>query len=447
MQIPAERFAFLSMSLQEKLQHLGRICQFAPPNPNEQERAQRELVFRLVAQSKMMHSIIGLLTLAIATTLSIQFDVYLVWVWAALTLFFIACFSLLFIYINRASRSNSLPEEFSYAILVLLFFSCATWYSLPWWLYGQPTSVIYVGVAISTGLFVVGGFIGSSYLITTVGAIPVIFLIPLSLVFLTKSYLLALLNIAIIVCSICYSFNLVNMNLETIRQRHRAEKLAEQLRNEKAKGEEAAWERAILQERQRLMQDMHDGFGSTLITTASLLEHGELSVNQAADLIRDCINDLRLVVDSLEPLNNDLIALLASIRFRMGRKLELAGIQVVWNIKELPKLDWMTPTLALHFMRIVQEAISNITKHSGATKVVFTTEINNNHIQLSIEDNGCGFDIQKIHFGSGLKNQIARAKHLQGEINFLKQPQGMQVLLLLPLISTHHGNPSMLTSD
>jgi len=79
-------------------------------------------------------------------------------------------------------------------------------------------------------------------------------------------------------------------------------------------------------ERHRLMHDMHDGLGSALTTSLAMLEQGNVDGAELKSLLLDSVDDLRAVIDSLEPLDGDLTSVLAMLRFRLGKRLELAGI-------------------------------------------------------------------------------------------------------------------------
>jgi signal transduction histidine kinase len=59
-------------------------------------------------------------------------------------------------------------------------------------------------------------------------------------------------------------------------------------------------------ERQRMMQDMHDGLGSTLISAIRSVEHGGMSDARVSQILKDCLDDLKLTIDSMEPVEADL---------------------------------------------------------------------------------------------------------------------------------------------
>lgn len=187
-------------------------------------------------------------------------------------------------------------------------------------------------------------------------------------------------------------------------------------------------------ERQRLMQDMHDGLGSTLTSALHMIEHRHADMSALEHVIRKCIDDLKLTVDSLEPLDGDLLLLLATLRYRLGQQLQSSGINIVWEVTTLPKLDWLDPHNAMHILRILQEALSNVLQHAHATEVHIATHANENSVSVSITDNGQGFDIDKAknQGGHGLANQQRRAAEIGGQVSWKSSNAGTQLELTLP---------------
>jgi signal transduction histidine kinase len=193
-------------------------------------------------------------------------------------------------------------------------------------------------------------------------------------------------------------------------------------------------DQALLLERQRLMRDMHDGLGSTLMSSLVLAEQGKLPPEALAAMLRECVDDLRLVIDSLEPIEHDLITLLASLRHRLGRRLEAAGLAMRWEVSDLPPLPWLNPPDALQVLRIVQEVLTNVLKHAHARTVRVATRCSGEHVQVLIEDDGRGFDAAAVNGGRGLRHLVQRAARLGGKLVIDSAPgRGAQVSLFLPL--------------
>ena len=190
----------------------------------------------------------------------------------------------------------------------------------------------------------------------------------------------------------------------------------------------------LASERHRLMHDMHDGLGSALTTSLAMLEQGNVDGAELKSLLLDSVDDLRAVIDSLEPLDGDLTSVLATLRFRLGKRLELAGIGIDWDMQDLPPLSWLGPPQALQLMRIVQEVLTNVLKHSGATRMQVSAHCSGTLIEVRIADNGCGFDTAGTPTGRGLRHLPQRAASLNGSVIIESQPgRGTTVRLLLPV--------------
>ncbi|WP_050478314.1 sensor histidine kinase [Herbaspirillum rhizosphaerae] len=199
---------------------------------------------------------------------------------------------------------------------------------------------------------------------------------------------------------------------------------------------EAAQRQTISEERQRLMQDMHDGLGSSLISAIRSVEHGGVSDARVSQILKDCLDDLKLTIDSMEPVEADLLLLLATLRFRLEPRFEGSNITLVWDVQELPTLSWLEPSSALHILRIVQESIANILRHTRADRIRVSTAHDRAGVSVVIEDNGQGFDIAKAldsAAGRGLHNQQRRARAVDGTVAWDSDAGGTRFTLWLPL--------------
>jgi signal transduction histidine kinase len=196
---------------------------------------------------------------------------------------------------------------------------------------------------------------------------------------------------------------------------------------------------ALAEERQRLMRDMHDGVGGQLITALAALEGGKTAPSDVAQIVRECIDDLRLVIDSMEPIDDDLLALLGSLRYRLEPRLKAAGIGLAWQVRELPPLPNLTPRNVLHILRVLQEALTNVLKHAGATRIRVTTRIDETagKALISVADDGHGFvpAVEKADRpgGRGIGNMRRRAEAVGGTLVIDSSPQGTLITLGLPL--------------
>jgi signal transduction histidine kinase len=222
----------------------------------------------------------------------------------------------------------------------------------------------------------------------------------------------------------------INASLEQRLQAREAE-----LNQSHALLREVEQRQMLSQERQRLMQDMHDGLGSSLVSALRVVEGGRLGDIQVAEVLKSCIDDLKLAIDSMEPVEADLLLLLATLRFRLGSRLESTGITLRWEISDVPTLDWLDPRNALHILRILQEAFANILKHAQASEIRVTTGAADGWVCVGITDNGKGFAVEEAlgNGGKGLSNQRRRAQTIGGDVAFESSAAGTRLTLRLPV--------------
>ena len=85
----------------------------------------------------------------------------------------------------------------------------------------------------------------------------------------------------------------------------------------------------------------------------------------------------------------------------------------------------------MNLYRIIQEAVNNSIKYSEATSISIHVVQVEKQIQLTIQDNGSGFDYENIEKGNGLQNMQDRIEAMGGEFNLVSQPgKGTSINLL-----------------
>jgi signal transduction histidine kinase len=198
--------------------------------------------------------------------------------------------------------------------------------------------------------------------------------------------------------------------------------------------------KASAQERQRIMQDMHDGLGSQLLSSLMLVERGALTNEQVAQILRESIDDMRLAIDALAAENSDLLAALGNMRYRMEPRLKVAGMELQWDARGLPEEVDIDPDAVLPVLRIVQEALTNAIKHSRARAVRVTLGVDHTGeaqlLSIRVTDNGRGLAAAPGAPGSGrgLLNMRNRAGKIGATLKVETVPgAGTMILLRLPL--------------
>lgn len=201
-----------------------------------------------------------------------------------------------------------------------------------------------------------------------------------------------------------------------VQQQRQVLQLAHQLAEKNARQE------AISEERQRIVKDMHDGLGAQLVGMLSVVRHQQQSPAELESEIQQALDILRATIDTLSPAGEDVSMVLAQFRFRHEARFKRAGLNLIWQVDQLQTPDWNTQGL-LHFEQILREVFTNILKHAGATKVVVSTQISAQRNELSICDNGQGFDVQAQTYGRGLTHLRERAATLAIDLQIDSAPQ------------------------
>jgi signal transduction histidine kinase len=182
----------------------------------------------------------------------------------------------------------------------------------------------------------------------------------------------------------------------------------------------------LVDERQRLMQDMHDGFGTELSTARIRIKYGELTQSQLLGIIDECIDDLRLVVDTLDNADNDLEIAIATYRHRLSARLGDAPFTLKWDVR-FPKALRPGARSVLQMMRLLQEALNNAIKHSGAGVIKITVNgTDDDRLVIAVADDGHGFN-RSVDTGRGLLNMERRVEALGGAVTIQSSPSGTLV--------------------
>lgn len=180
-------------------------------------------------------------------------------------------------------------------------------------------------------------------------------------------------------------------------------------------------------ERKRIATDLHDGLGQSLTLIKLALgdaanslaegtgEESSQSLLRLKSRVQDAIDEVRRVAMNLRPSTLDDFGILATLSW-FFRKFETdcrdIKVKKALSIQE----DCVPGPLKLAIFRILQEAVSNIVKHSKADLIQVTLKLDGDMVYFSIEDNGRGFDqlgtdnYCPLEKGLGLLSMRERAK-------------------------------------
>ncbi len=210
--------------------------------------------------------------------------------------------------------------------------------------------------------------------------------------------------------------------IEDITERKRAEEAQRLLLREHSRQEE----------RQRLLQDIHDGFGSQLASARLRIEHGDLGQDEIAAVLRECLDDLYLVVDTMNEEDKTLAAALADYRYRCDTRLAGQALQLQWRIdvEDCPPLGQRT---TLHILRLLQEALNNALKHARASRIALQAVFRPDRtLTLCVSDDGVGLP-NPVQPGKGMSSMRRRAREIGATLEWTRLDPGTRVCATLPM--------------
>ena len=191
-------------------------------------------------------------------------------------------------------------------------------------------------------------------------------------------------------------------------------------------------EAAVQSERARIMQDMHDGMGAHLLSVLTLARNSAIPREAIGATVELAIEDLRLMIDSLDSVGDTLDFALGQFRERAEAKLRAARMELVWR-NSLGKASLaLPPGTILAIYRIMQEAINNAVRHSNGRVVeIVIRHHEDGGASIAIRDDGTT-DRSGWKPGRGLANMERRARQIGGSISVDADDRGTCVRLILP---------------
>lgn len=223
-------------------------------------------------------------------------------------------------------------------------------------------------------------------------------------------------------------------------------------RLERQHAAQLAFSRQVLErledERRRIAVNLHDSLGQILlaIKNQALLAiqrpQAEQGMRQRLDEISDttsqAIEEIRQITHGLRPYQLDRLGLTQAIRASISRAAANGSISFAVRVEDIDGL--FNKDAEIHVYRIVQEAVTNIVKHSAATEAAVVIKKRSATVLLSIRDNGRGFDASRQlphshSLGYGLSGIAERVTILGGTFAIDSQPdQGTSLIVEVPLI-------------
>eukprot|EP00825_Cyclidium_porcatum_P041887 TRINITY_DN5582_c0_g2_i3.p2 TRINITY_DN5582_c0_g2~~TRINITY_DN5582_c0_g2_i3.p2 ORF type:complete len:344 (+),score=6.36 TRINITY_DN5582_c0_g2_i3:143-1174(+) len=205
-------------------------------------------------------------------------------------------------------------------------------------------------------------------------------------------------------------------------------------------------------ERRRIAMELHDEVGQNLTGLLLLLEpHQNLPqqsfverVQRAREIAVQLMNTVRRMSLDLRPAELDYLGLCEALTALFRRYTEQTGVRV--EAACVGADEALCPDVNIAAYRIIQEALTNVARHSGVEWATVSVTITEDEVSLAVEDRGRGFDLQRASVSStGLAGMRERAMALGGRIEVVSRPGiGTQVRAHIPrgrlgVPSTHGG--------
>ncbi len=213
---------------------------------------------------------------------------------------------------------------------------------------------------------------------------------------------------------------------------------------------EQVLDQAVLEERERIARELHDGLAQVLgyintqtmatkkLVASKKLKEAQDQLNSMEEATREVYADVREAIMGLGSSLSSRGDFVANLKQYLLDYSDLTGVTVDLEISNGDRTFKLPASTELQLMRIIQEALSNVRKHAQATRASVVFEPPDETLTVRIEDNGRGFAPDRLtrtgwpHFG--LRSMSERADAVGGNLDVASAPdEGTKVTVRLPL--------------
>ena len=196
---------------------------------------------------------------------------------------------------------------------------------------------------------------------------------------------------------------------------------------------------AVRGERQRIAHELHDNIGSHIVSILFAMQAAEQPQKRFVMMsLEQCLSDLKMTVDALHSFDENVTMALGRLRYRVQPALDRQAIKMRWEVEMCHELDAVDGIYAQQVLRIAQESLANVMRHSNASSVKVACQFVPEfcHLLLEVRDNGKGIATDKNQkpAGNGLESMKRRAASVGGFLVVSsREAGGTCVRLILPL--------------
>jgi len=194
-----------------------------------------------------------------------------------------------------------------------------------------------------------------------------------------------------------------------------------------------------------ISRELHDEFGQILTAIGSMLARAgshapkgsqlHTDLHEVREITQKALESVRSLSQALHPVMLDEAGLESTMDWYLSTVERQAGIKIAYEKSGAPLA--VDGNAAVHVYRILQEALNNVARHSGAKQAWVRLRFLPEALELEVEDHGKGFTPQQTQHGIGLVAMRERAGLLGGSIEFLRPGEnGTLVRLKIPIEKT-----------
>lgn len=203
-------------------------------------------------------------------------------------------------------------------------------------------------------------------------------------------------------------------------------------------------------EHRKIARELHDSLGQYLAALKMSLDlisrknsNLPLLVAECSEIVEKCLSETRTISHLLHPPLLDEAGFSSAARWYVDGFAKRSGVQV--NLHLPPQCPRMHKDIEVALFRALQEGLTNIHKHSGATSVEIRLSQQDEMVRLNIQDNGCGMPKPRLgtvkggnrKFGVGIAGMRERVRELGGSLQIRSDATGTTLIVTLPFSGSH----------
>jgi PAS domain S-box-containing protein len=209
---------------------------------------------------------------------------------------------------------------------------------------------------------------------------------------------------------------------------------------------------AIKEERARLGRELHDSvtqeiYSLMLFSETARRASREGKIEQSShlldrifDIAHQALKEMRLMVYDLHPMALEQAGLVEALHGRLDAVEKRAGVAI--EFVTTGELEKLSAEVSQELYRMATEALNNATKHAHANHILINLCLEKDTVELTVRDDGCGFDPQAAaeQGGLGIRSMQERSAHLKGQLSIETAPgQGTAIHIRAPLLTNEEG--------